>query len=87
MYQVISALAEFERDCIRERVLAGNAEAKGRKFGRPRLAIDAARIGRLRSQQRSWPQIARELGLSVGTVYQAARTLSKHPLRGAAASD
>ena len=37
LYQVLSAFAEFERDCIRERVRAGmrNARAKGKRIGRP----------------------------------------------------
>ena len=78
MFQIIGAMAEFERALIQERVRAGlrNARAKGRKLGRPRVAVDASQIARLRSQGRSWPQIARELGLSVGKVYQAAQNLS-----------
>ncbi|HEX2714600.1 MAG TPA: recombinase family protein [Candidatus Acidoferrales bacterium] len=37
LFQIISAFAEFERDCIRERVRAGmrNAKAKGKHIGRP----------------------------------------------------
>ncbi len=37
LFQIISAFAEFERDCIRERVQAGlrNAKAKGKHIGRP----------------------------------------------------
>jgi len=37
LFQIISAFAEFERDCIRERVRAGmrNAKAKGKPIGRP----------------------------------------------------
>lgn len=37
LFQIISAFAEFERDCIRERVRAGmrNAKAKGKRIGRP----------------------------------------------------
>jgi DNA invertase Pin-like site-specific DNA recombinase len=37
MFQVVGAMAEFERALIRERVKAGmrNARAKGRKIGRP----------------------------------------------------
>ncbi len=37
LYQIICAFAEFERDCIRERVRAGmrNAKAKGKRIGRP----------------------------------------------------
>ena len=53
-----------------------HAKAKGRKLGRPRVAVDTARIASLRSQGRSWPQIASEMGLSVGKVYQAAHSLS-----------
>jgi len=38
MFTIISAMAEFERDLIRERTLAGlaRAKAKGKKLGRPR---------------------------------------------------
>jgi len=37
MFQIIGAMAEFERSLIQERVRAGlrNARAKGKKFGRP----------------------------------------------------
>jgi DNA invertase Pin-like site-specific DNA recombinase len=37
MFQVIGAMAEFERALIQERVKAGmrNARAKGRRIGRP----------------------------------------------------
>ncbi len=37
LFQIICAFAEFERDCIRERVRAGmrNAKAKGKRIGRP----------------------------------------------------
>ncbi len=51
LYQVISAFAEFERDCIRERVTAGlrNARAKGKRLGRPKVVVDAPRIGVLRA--------------------------------------
>src|SRR5215471_9526941 len=41
MFQVIAAMGEFERELIRERVRAGlrNAQAKGRKLGRPRANL------------------------------------------------
>jgi len=66
LYQVISAFAEFERDAIRERICGGlrNAKAKGRKLGRPRLIVDAAKITRLRAQGHSLRAIAAELGCS-----------------------
>ncbi len=39
MFQIIGAMAEFERALIQERVRAGlrNARAKGRRLGRPRV--------------------------------------------------
>jgi DNA invertase Pin-like site-specific DNA recombinase len=89
MFQIIGAMAEFERALIQERVRAGlrNARAKGKRLGRPRVVVDAAQVARLRAQGHSWPQIARELGLSVGTVYGTARSLSKNLSASAAASD
>jgi DNA invertase Pin-like site-specific DNA recombinase len=74
IFTVLGAVAELERSLIAERVRAGlrNARAKGKRLGRPRVAVDTARIAALRSQGLSWPAIARQMGLSVGTVYQAA---------------
>jgi DNA invertase Pin-like site-specific DNA recombinase len=48
MFQIIGAMAEFERALIQERVCAGlrNARAKGRRLGRPRVIVDASRIAR-----------------------------------------
>lgn len=42
--QVISAVAEFERDLLLERTHAGTARAKasGKRFGRPRIQHNAA---------------------------------------------
>jgi DNA invertase Pin-like site-specific DNA recombinase len=73
IFTVLGAVAELERSLIAERVRAGlrNARAKGKRLGRPRVAVDTARIRELRSQGLSWPKIAAKLGASVGTVYQA----------------
>jgi hypothetical protein len=43
---------------------------KGPERSAGRWRLDAAKISALRALGRSWPQIARELGVSVGTVYQ-----------------
>jgi DNA invertase Pin-like site-specific DNA recombinase len=89
IFTVLGAVAELERSLIAERVRAGlrNARAKGKTLGRPRTAVDTARIDRLRASGLSWPKIAAEMGVSVGTVYQAARSLSKIPSKTPAASD
>ena len=80
LYQVISAFAEFERDCIRERVRAGlrNARAKGQRLGRPRVMVDGSRIALLRGQGRSWREITTETGISKGTAQRAVRSLPRN---------
>jgi len=79
MFQIIGAMAEFERALIQERVRAGlrNAQAKGRRLGRPRVVVDASRIASLRSQGRSWSQVGSELGVSKGTAQRAVAGLPK----------
>jgi len=73
MFQIIGAMAEFERSLIQERVRAGlrNARAKGRRLGRPRVTVDASRIASLRAQGRSWAQVVAETGASKGTAQRA----------------
>jgi DNA invertase Pin-like site-specific DNA recombinase len=89
IFTVLGAVAELERSLIVERVRAGlrNARAKGKTLGRPRIAVDTARIDRLRASGLSWPKIAAEMSMSVGTVYQAARSLSKIPSKSPATTD
>jgi len=89
VFTVLGAVAELERSLIVERVRAGlrNARAKGKTLGRPRIAVDVSRIANLRAQGLSWPGIAREMGVSVGSVYATARHLSKNPAARGAVSD
>jgi DNA invertase Pin-like site-specific DNA recombinase len=79
MFQIIGAMAEFERALIQERVRAGlrNARAKGRRLGRPRVIVDALRIASLRRQGHSWAQITDEIGVSKGTAQRAVGGLHK----------
>jgi DNA invertase Pin-like site-specific DNA recombinase len=72
VFTVLGAVAELERSLIVERVRAGlrNARAKGKTLGRPRVGVDAARIGRLREQGRSIREIADELGYSRSLVHK-----------------
>jgi DNA invertase Pin-like site-specific DNA recombinase len=72
MFQIIGAMAEFERALIQERVKTGlrNARAKGHKLGRPRVVVDAARIAHLHAQGCSIREIAAELGYSRGLVHK-----------------
>jgi DNA invertase Pin-like site-specific DNA recombinase len=79
MFQIIGAMAEFERALIQERVRAGlrNARAKGRRLGRPRVIVDASRIASLRASGDSWSRIQAELGVSKGTAQRAFAGLPK----------
>jgi DNA invertase Pin-like site-specific DNA recombinase len=79
MFQIIGAMAEFERALIQERVRAGlrNARAKGRRLGRPRVIVDASRVASLREQGRSWSQITAEMRIGKGTAQRALVGLPK----------
>jgi len=81
VFTVLGAVAELERSLIAERVRAGlrNARAKGRRLGRPRVALDRVRIARLRAQGCSWAKIAEELGVGERTVYRVAHASAKNP--------
>ena len=79
MFQIIGAMAEFERALIQERVRAGlrNARAKGKVLGRPRVVVDASTIAALRAQGRSWSEIVTEMGIGKGTAQRALASLPK----------
>ena len=71
VFQVIGAVAEFERNIISERVKAGlrNAQRNGKRLGRPPVpprTIENAR--RLREEGLSFRKIAKKLGISEGMV-------------------
>jgi DNA invertase Pin-like site-specific DNA recombinase len=73
VFTVLGAVAELERSLIAERVRAGlrNAKAKGKRLGRPRKVIDAAKIATLRAQGHSWRTIVRQLGISARSARRA----------------
>jgi DNA invertase Pin-like site-specific DNA recombinase len=88
VFTVLGAVAELERSLIVERVRAGlrNARAKGKSLGRPRVAVDAARIAVLRSQGLSWAKIGERLRLGEGTVRRTAGASAKNPFKTVAAT-
>jgi len=75
MLHILAAVAEFERELIRERVASGvaNAKRQGKRLGRPKRVFDRAAAMELRQQGLSFPQIARELGVGLGTVVRSIR--------------
>jgi DNA invertase Pin-like site-specific DNA recombinase len=80
LFTIVSAVAQLERDLIRERVSAGirNARANGKKLGRPMRTVDRDRILQMRAEGQSLQQIAENLGVGYGTV--RARLLTSHKL-------
>lgn len=74
VFHIFGAIAEFERDLIRERTRAGLAAARrrGRIGGRPRAMtdqkLDAAK--RLLSSGSSAKEVAETIGVSVPTLYR-----------------
>jgi DNA invertase Pin-like site-specific DNA recombinase len=70
MFQIIGAMAEFERSLIQERVRAGlrNARLNGKTLGRPRRIVSSDEMTRLRAGGASFREIARAVGASPGTV-------------------
>ena len=75
---VLMAVAEFEREIIRERVNAGlaAARARGAKLGRPGLlSCHRAAVAGLLAQGKGVREIARELGLAVSSAFKLVRAV------------
>ena len=75
MFQIIGAMAEFERSLIQERVRAGlrNAKLRGKILGRPPMTLDRERIARLRASGASIRNISTQLEVSTATIHKALR--------------
>lgn len=76
VFAVVAAMAEFEREILRERVRAGlsRARERGVRLGRP-LKLDALEVLRLRRDGMSVRAIARNIGAPASTV---ADVLARH---------
>lgn len=55
------------------------ARARGKRIGRPIVAVDAVEVARLRAQGASWREIAQELGVGATTARRAFSKLGKGP--------
>ena len=89
LFQVVGAIAEFERSLIRERIALGleRARAEGKTIGRPLGAeVDEQELRRLRSQGLSLRAIARQVGIShptVASILNGKNPAAKRSLEGA----
>ncbi len=83
LFHVLGAIAEFERDLIRERTVADMRAAKrrGKRIGRPRAINGSASFALERglAEGRSISSLARELGVSRATVTAEVRRVGLTP--------
>ena len=74
MFTIIAAMAELERDVIRERTTAGfecarhNGTKSGKPIGRPRAVFRHDQVLQLHGEGISGREIGRRLGVGEGTV-------------------
>ena len=80
IFTVLGAVAELERNLIRERVQMGISRARkqGKALGRPRVEVDPRQVAGLRARGSSWNQIAVDLGIGKGTAQRAFHSLPKN---------
>jgi len=66
MFTIIGAMAQLERDIIRERVKAGvnRARSRGKRLGRPQKVFRRDQVKKLRAEGASYRQIGKQLGIS-----------------------
>jgi DNA invertase Pin-like site-specific DNA recombinase len=74
VFHLFAALAQFERELVRERTLAGlaAARARGRKGGRPHILApkqQKAALAMLRDREMSVSEIGKHFGVSRSTLY------------------
>jgi DNA invertase Pin-like site-specific DNA recombinase len=79
IFHVFGALAEFERNLIRERTQAGltAARARGRKGGRPKRLNDKRRrlaVQLYRDGKHSVDEVCQIMGISKPTLYSYVRS-------------
>ena len=76
IFHLFGALAQFERELIRERTMAGlaAARARGRKGGRPpKLSAEKLRVAQrlLKDRESTVSEVARTLGVHRSTLHKA----------------
>lgn len=80
MFQIVGAMAEFERELIRERIKAGmrRRRLEGLPMGRAPLAIDHEALVRDRLSGMSLTKVSKKYSVSRASVVRFAREAMKH---------
>ena len=87
IFTIVSAMAQLERDIIRERVKAGlrNAVNKGKRLGRPKLSVDVCKMKEMQNNGDSVRYIASRMNIPTATVSRLlkSRRVTKTPMKAA----
>lgn len=88
MFTIIAAVAQLERDIIRERVIAGvrRAQAAGKHCGRPRVEFDLRPALALLREGRSLKEAARSLQVNRNTLRRRLREAGEWPINSTASA-
>jgi len=78
---IFASVAEYEREMIRERVVAGlrKAKASGKHIGRPKAVLNQFKVERLRAEGVGWKEVAQRTGVSRRTLYRYQRVHQSLP--------
>lgn len=79
LFQLLGAFAEFERNVIKERCAAGQAEAmkRGVVFGRKRKKVDYWEVFRMRNEGKTYAQISEALNILPSHAHSAVKRIKK----------
>ncbi len=79
MFTIISAMAQLERDVIRERVKLGlaRARANGVRLGPPRVRVDVRKAVALLAEGHSLRGVAKTMGIAVATLHRHVSTANR----------
>ena len=82
MLQILGALAEYERELIRERVIAGvrRAQAQGKHCGRPKVELEIRPAVAMLEQGRGLREVASIIGVSRTTLRRRLKEAGEWPV-------
>jgi len=78
MFQLVGAMAEFERSILIERTKTGLAvaKAKGKKLGRPPVFVDQQNVIKMRQEGKSLRAIAKKEGCSPASIMRILKVIN-----------
>jgi len=79
LFHVLASVAEFERDLIRDRVMAGlkRARSQGKRLGPPRVEVDVPRAQALLAEGLSLRAVSKTMGIKLTTLHRYVSTTNR----------